>query len=128
MQASSLPSFFSLLLIACSVGAIGVLAWVTASETGLAKFFRTGPALLIPVVYLWAIISHNFCPHGMECHDLWRTLPFYAAIGIAVLWHVALIVHNKGRSGSDWVYAIIFVPTFYLFCVYAMIIAIKAPL
>jgi hypothetical protein len=119
----------SLFLYACAVAAIGLIPWSMSADRGLARLFRAGPALLVPVVYLWSVVSHYFCRGEEECsNDIWRVIPFYVAIGAALFWHATLILRNRERLGLDVVYAVIFMPAFYLFCMYGMVLAIKFPL
>jgi hypothetical protein len=91
------------------------------------RIFRTGPALLIPAVYLWAVVSNLLCDWS-ECNDLWRTLPLHVALAAVIVWHATLIVVERDRTTFDWLYAIIHIPTFYYFWMIAIAIAIKFPL
>jgi hypothetical protein len=122
-------SLVGLLIIGCILGIPGVMAWVGSSDTGLARMFQAGPALLIPAAFLWTLVSHYSCRHEVECSgDLWRTLPLYGLFGAALLWNVALVRRYKERSNFYIPYAIIFVPTFYVYCMFCLVLAIKFPL
>lgn len=122
-------SLVGLFVMGCAVGIPGVMAWIRSSERGLARAFQTGPALLVPLVFLWTLISHYSCPDELVCRgDLWRVLPFYAAVGVAVIWNVALIRRNKEQSNLYIPYAFFFVPLFLVFCMIASVVAIKFPL
>jgi hypothetical protein len=106
------------LLISCLVGGIpgawAWRAWSVSTARGWERFFQTGPALLVPLVFIWTAISHATTSH--EVDDWWRIVPFYGAVGVAVLWHLALIVRTKERANFHIVvYALLFLPTFYYF-------------
>jgi hypothetical protein len=123
------PSLVGLLIIGCLVGIPGVMAWAGSTTRGWARLLQAGPALLIPAVFIWTAISHSTCRHEVECSgDWWRIVPFYGAVGAAVLWNLALIIRVKGRANFLIPYAILFVPTFYLFCMLGLVLAIKFPL
>lgn len=113
-----------LAIFACIVGVAGVVAWFATDERGLAGLFWTGPALLLPAVFVCALILHASCGPG-ECHpDLWRILPFYGACAAAVLWHVALIASGRGRDRVLYLlYAVVFLPCLYLYSLFAMMLA-----
>jgi hypothetical protein len=116
-----------LLVVGCLVGIHGIVAWIRSSDRGTARLLQTGPALLIPVVLLWTLISHYSCRD--ECSsDSWRTLPFYAAVGAAIFWNVALISRNKERLNFYIPYAFFFVPLFFIFSTLALVVAVKFPL
>jgi hypothetical protein len=122
-------SIIGLLVMGCIIGIPGVMAWAGSSERGLPRIFQTGPALLIPAVFLWTLISHFSCPGEVECrHDLWRVLPFYAAIGVALFWHIALIRNNRNRMNFYIPYAFLFLPAFYLYCMIGLVFATRFPL
>lgn len=112
-----------LLIISCVV--IYVAASLTRG-TGLKKFFRIGPISLIPPMLIWAVVSYLSCHRG-ECPDLWRTLPLYAAVAFAALWHFALVAFEKERKFYLW-YAVIHFPTIYYLCFAALVVATKFPL
>jgi len=114
------------MIIGIGVGVLWVLVWAGTAGKGFTKAFRIGPALLFPIVIVWAAISNELCPEG-ECHDLWRTLPLHGALALAVLWHLALITVEKERN-FYLLYAAIHLPAFYLFWVLAYAIATKFPL
>jgi hypothetical protein len=115
------------LLISCLVGGIpGAWAWGVSTARGWERFFQTGPALLVPLVFIWTAISHATTSH--EVDDWWRIAPFYGALGIAVLWHLALIARIKERANFHIVYALLFMPTFYYFCMLSLVLAIRFPL
>jgi hypothetical protein len=121
-------SIVSMLLFGILVAIPGIVAWANVPGRGFTKAFRVGPALLIPAVFLWAVISNLSCPGESVCRDaLWRRLPIYAADAIAVLWNLALVAIAKERI-LYVLYAIIFLPSFYLFCAFAIVLAIKFPL
>ena len=63
-----------------------------------------------------------------EVDDWWRIAPFYGAVGVAVLWHLALIARIKERARFHIVYALLFTPIFYYFCVLSLVLAIRFPL
>jgi hypothetical protein len=91
-----------LLIIGCLVGGIpGAWAWGVSTATGWARLFQTGPALLILPVFVWSVISYATSSH--EVDDWWRR-NFYIT------------------------YAILFVPAFYIFCMLALVLAIRFPL
>jgi hypothetical protein len=90
------------------------------------RFLQTGPALLVLPVFIWAVVSHATSSH--EVDDWWRIVPFYGALGAAVLWHLALIARIKERVNFHIVYALLFMPTFYYFCMFSMVLAIRFPL
>jgi hypothetical protein len=119
-------SLVFLLVVACLVGIPGAIAWAGSTARGNERLFQAGPALLIPAVFAWTVISHATASN--EVDDWWRIAPFYAAVGAAVFWHFALITRVKERTSFHIGYAILFVPTFYLFCMLGMVLAIKFPL
>jgi hypothetical protein len=104
--------FAFLLVIGCIVGIPGIIAWTKSAARGWTRTFHAGPALLIPAVFLWTVLSHCTCGHYCE-KDMWRIAPFHVAIG-AVLWHFALI-RSKSDQNLHIAYAILFVPILYFF-------------
>jgi hypothetical protein len=123
------PSVVGWVIISVFLGIPGVIGWLGTAERGSERIFRSGPALLVPGVCLWTLLSHYTCRHEVECSDdLWRILPFYGGIAVAAIWHVALLIDGKGRSLLHWLYAIGFFPGFYLYSMMAMALAIKFPL
>jgi hypothetical protein len=118
-----------LVFFACVIGVPGVIAWQATAEMGWARVFRTGPALLVPFVFVWAVISHVSCGPGECPPDLWRILPFFAAFAAAVLWHVALIlISNREERIPNLLYAVVFLPCLYLYSQCAMVLAVRFPL
>jgi hypothetical protein len=116
-----------LLIIGCLVGGIpGAWAWGVSTATGWARLFQTGPALLILPVFVWSVISYATSSH--EVDDWWRIAPFYGAFGVALLWHLGLVARVKERRNFYITYAILFVPAFYIFCMLALVLAIRFPL
>jgi hypothetical protein len=107
----------------------GIFAWAHTTRRGLAGLFRAGPIFLIPLVIMWAAISNELCPAGEQCPDLWRRLPIYAAeIGTA-LWQFVLISISTDRQRILYIlYAVAYLPAFYLFCGFALAIATRFPL
>ena len=59
--------------------------------------------------------------------ELWRTLPLYGMLAVAVVWHLALIVFEQTR-GFYVVYAAIHLPAFYLLWTLALVFATNFPL
>src|SRR5262245_43519815 len=114
------------LIIAFGVAFFCIVALAGTTGNVSARAFRIGPFLLIPLVILWGVTSGAACSKG-ECHDLWRTLPLYGAMALAVRWHVALIVH-EGPRRFYLAYAAIHLPLFYLFWTLAMVLATNFPL
>jgi hypothetical protein len=115
------------LIIGCLVGGIpGAWAWGVSTARGWAGLFQTGPALLILPVFIWTVISH--ATTSDEVNDWWRIVPFYVTLGVAVLWHLALIAGIKERANFHIVYALLFMPIFYYFCMLSMVLAIRFPL
>lgn len=107
-----------LLAIGCLVGIPGIMAWGRSAG----RVFHVGPALLIPAVILWTVLSLYTCGHCEK--DLRRKVPFFVAMASAVLWHIALIQHNSDR-GFHIFYALLFLPLFYFFCMLALPLAIN---
>jgi hypothetical protein len=123
------PTVIGLVIISCIISMPGVIAWIGTAERGLARIFWSGPALLVPAVCLLTLVSFFSCRHEVECSkDLWRILPFYGAVAVAVIWHAALLISLKHRSQLDWLYAIVFLPIFYYYCMLTMALAIRFPL
>jgi hypothetical protein len=79
----------------------------------LTKVFRLGPALLLPIVYLWAKIACCDPIWPGEAGDWWRGHPFAVVVVVALLWHLALIAVGKDKLLYS-VYALAHVPIFLL--------------
>lgn len=111
-----------------ALGAAFICGVALAGTTGdiSARAFRIGPFLLVPLVILWAVVSGATCFEG-ECWDLWRTLPLFGALALAVLWHVALIVSERER-GFYLAYAGFHLPALWLLWGFALALATNFPL
>ena len=55
-------------------------------------------------------------------------MPFYGILGVAALWHLALIAHEKEMRIFYIVYAVLFAPIFYIFSMFAIVLALRFPL
>jgi hypothetical protein len=115
-----------LLIMGCVVAIPGAWAWGFSTARRWARLFQGGPALLIPALFVWTVISHATSPDEVE--DWWRIAPFYGAIGAALVWHIALVARVRERTIFQIAYAVIFIPVFYLFCTLGMVLATKFPL
>lgn len=62
-----------LIVFGCIIGIPGIIAWFVTTERGLARLFRTGPALLLPAVLAWALVSQVTCTPAGCPPDLWRS-------------------------------------------------------
>jgi hypothetical protein len=87
------------------------------------KVFRFGPALLLPIVYLWASTC-NLIGSG-EAGDWWRVYPFAVMLVAALLWHLALIAVEQDKLYYA-VYAIWHFPVFLVAIFFAYMHATRA--
>jgi hypothetical protein len=114
------------LVIALGVAVLCTIALAVTTEKLWVRAFRLGPILLVPLVILWAVISGVTCLEG-ECQDLWRTVPLYGALALAVLWHVVLIATERQRK-FYLAYAGFHLSAFWLLWGFAMALATNFPL
>jgi|SRR5688500_11867157 hypothetical protein len=92
-------------------------------RTLLTKVLRLGPALLLPIVYIWADTCYRI--GSGEARDWWRVYPFAAVMVVAVLWHLALIVVGKDKLYYA-MYALWHVPVFLFAIFFACMYATRA--
>ena len=91
----------------------------------LAKVFRVGPILLLPLIILWGEVCFRI--GSSEAYDWWRTYPIYAASAAAGVWHLALIVKEEDRFHYA-MYAVAYLPILLFTSFMSLIYATRAPL
>ena len=89
------------------------------------KMFRLGPAVLLPLMILWAQVC--FRTGTSEAYDWWRMHPIYAAVAVVVPWHVALLLVEKDRF-IYLMYAVAHIPIFVVAAFISLLRATRAPL
>ena len=88
--------------------------------------FRVGPILTLAPLLLWAAVW-NFALH--EENQAWYIVwPIIALLGLTAIWHVALIIFEKGYRLPYLAYALVHMPIFWVVYVIALIYATRFPL
>jgi len=88
-----------------------------------ASFYRTGPVSIIPLMIAWTVAVSPLTDRD----DTWAWYPLFGFFAIVCLWHVALIVTERGwqRRLSYAVYAAISIPFFLLVASYCFVAVAK---
>jgi hypothetical protein len=87
--------------------------------------FRVGPVLMLIPTVLWAT-AWNLLLHDKK-QSWYIVWPLVGFLGIAVIWHVALLVLEKDRLAYLG-YALVHLPAFWVVYVFAIILATHFPL
>jgi hypothetical protein len=87
--------------------------------------FRVGPIVMLIPTLLWAT-AWNLLLHD-ENQSWYIVWPLIGFIGIAVIWHVALLVIEKNRLAYLG-YALVHLPAFFVIYVFSIIFATHFPI
>jgi hypothetical protein len=90
------------------------------------RLFRVGPVLLLVPLILWAAAWYNVLQEENQGWYIWW--PMTGFLYLAALWHIALVVSQKGHRFAYLAYAVIHMPIFWLIYVVAAIYATHFPL
>jgi hypothetical protein len=97
-------------------------------KRGMRILFRIGPILLLAPLVLWAWVWTNILTGEATDAELrYIVPPIRGFLFLAVLWHVSLVVVEKGRRIPYLVYAILHMPAFYFVYLFALIFATHFP-
>jgi hypothetical protein len=78
---------------------------------------------------LWTLAWTNILAAEANDDEKWYIVPpMQDLVVLAVLWHIALVVVEKGRHVLYLVYAILHTPAFYVVWVIALVFATHFPL
>jgi hypothetical protein len=89
------------------------------------KLFRIGSVLMFVPILLWAAAwNYALDEENQSWYIMW---PMFGFIGLAGLWHIALLIAEKERI-AYFIYAVIHMPIFYGIWVVALILATRFPL
>jgi hypothetical protein len=111
------------LIIATGLALLFIIALAGTSGPTTTRIYRLGPFQLAPIVILWGVIA---APET-ERWELWRILPLYGALIVALLWHAALI-HREQPRRFYLGYAVVHLAIFYFYWTYALVLATNFPL
>lgn len=89
------------------------------------KIYRIGPILLILPVAVWALAW--FFALSEENQAWYIVWPLEGLLGLAIIWHVALLVTESARV-AYFVYALFHLPVFCGIFFLALVLATRFPL
>jgi hypothetical protein len=90
------------------------------------NIFRTGPVLLLVPLALWAWAWTNILNgEDQSWYIVWPIIGLFIS---AALWHVALVIVEKGRRVLYLAYAVVHMPVFYFLAFIALVFATHFPL
>ena len=93
------------------------------------NLFQIGPVLLLVPLLLWTLAWTNILTGEANDDKKWYIVPpMRDLVVLAILWHIALVVAEKGRRVLYLVYAILHIPAFYVVWVIALVFATHFPL
>jgi hypothetical protein len=76
----------------------------------LRRFYRIGPVSMTAVLFVAAV---RFTPSQTE-HGLWVACVAYSFVGVALIWHVSLVLTTTRPKGEMILYAILNLPFLFL--------------
>lgn len=92
------------------------------------RLYRAGPIVMLVPVAAWAIGWHIGLGSHAENQSWYIVWPMFGFIGLAALWHIALLLLENKRRYLYLAYAIVHMPLFCFATWLAMIYATRFPL
>jgi len=123
-----MPSALVVFKLIASYKAESIAGWLLVDGGGVRKLFHIGPVLMLVPLVVWAV-GWNVALRRTSDNDDWYIMwPMWAFLALTVLWHAALVAAEKERRSRYLIYAIVFLPTFFLLWLLAAFVATRITL